>query len=87
MLTASALLQYLIWIYLGAALLGVVLALKFAKGAKGKALAAVMVLALFSYWPVSGYLEVKQKADVRRDKLNAAMARFEERCKTAGEKI
>ena len=66
---------------LAIALLGVVLVK--VKGVAGKAIGAIVVTALFGFLPVSALLKNHEAADAR----NAALAHFEMRCKSAGEKI
>lgn len=48
---------------------------------------ALIVLAAFAAPIVSQQREVRQRLDAHRAELNAATSRFDERCKTAGEKI
>lgn len=70
----------LYWVLAAAALL---VALKAPKGRNNKAIAVLGVIAVFGYMPGRIGWEQHQA----RSRSNAAMERFEERCKSAGEKI
>jgi len=87
MLTASDVLQFIGWTYIGAAALAVALAVIFARGVKRKTVSALALLALFSVWPVLSLRSTKRQADDHTAKLKLATERFELRCKSAGEKI
>jgi hypothetical protein len=86
--------QYLLaavgWFYLALALLAVALALWLPKGRKAKTIAVLLVLALASILPIQGYqgyLDEKKASDDYKLRFAKAKALFDERCKTAGEKI
>lgn len=78
------------WGYLLLVLVALVLALLLPKSRKAKAVLAVVVLALASILPIQGYQQHKQQQEVqavRQDLRAKAKALFDERCKTAGEKV
>ncbi len=82
------------WAYLLLCAVLLVLALWWPKSGKAKLVAALLVVALGSVLPVYLALGAKKRQEERQPivekeqaQFKAAMARFEERCKTAGEKI
>lgn len=87
MLTGGDILRLIGWAYIGAAGLAIILALVFANGVRNKVLAALVVLVLFSVWPLMSLREDRQRHDEHLARLNASMALLQERCKSAGEKI
>lgn len=70
----------LYWLVAFAALL---LALFWPQSIRGKALVALVVVGGFAYLPVSALLEERKTFQ----RLDQVMAQFQERCKSAGEKI
>jgi hypothetical protein len=90
MLTGADVLNLISWVYWGAGALALLLALVLPKTPKRKVICASVVVGLFSILPLYARLglhERNKQIAQEREKLNVAMARFEERCKTAGEKI
>jgi hypothetical protein len=86
--------QYLLsvigWGYLIIVLIVFALVLWLIKGKIARTVASLIILGLASILPIQGYQEyVKEKeaADAYRARLEKAQALFDERCKTAGEKI
>lgn len=86
--------QYLLagvgWIYIIATLTAMVLALWLPKGKKAKVSVVAVVIGLASFLPIQGYQEYRKEqeaAEAYKERLAKAQALFEERCKTAGEKI
>jgi hypothetical protein len=78
------------WGYLIVVLIAFVLVLWLAKGKMAKTIAALAVLGLASILPLQGFKEYakeKEAEDAYRVRLAKAQALFDERCKTAGEKI
>ena len=74
-------------VYWALALIGVVIAWKLASGRAAKIVSAVVVFGFFAYWPVSEIVETSMKRAEFDKRYAAASARFEERCKIAGDKI
>ena len=70
-------------LYLLAALVAFVLALKLPTGWKRKTASSLLVVAAFGAVPISGLVKHLQM----KDALNTSLALFHERCKSAGEKI
>ena len=86
--------QYLLaavgWTYIVVCLVAIALALWLPKTKGGKTIAGAIVLALASIFPIQGFQEyrvAKTAADDYKVRLAKAQALFDERCKTAGEKI
>lgn len=86
--------QYLLsaigWGYLIIVLIVLALVLWLVKEKVAKTAAALIVLGLASILPIQGfqeYVKEKEAADAYRARLAKAQALFDERCKTAGEKI
>ena len=86
--------QYLLaavgWTYIVVCLVAIALALWLPKTKGGKTIAGAIVLALASIFPIQGFQEyrvAKTAADDYKVRLANAQALFDERCKTAGEKI
>lgn len=86
--------QYLLaavgWGYLLLVLVALVLALWLPKSRKVKVVAGAVVLALASVLPIQGYQQYLQQQEAqkaRQERYAKAKALFDERCKTAGEKI
>ena len=75
------------WIYLFIALIVTAVAWKLASRLPTKIIGAALVLGFFAYWPVSEILEKRREAADFKARYDTARARFDERCKTAGEKI
>ena len=78
------------WGYLIIVLIALGLALWLAKGKTAKTIAALVILAMASILPFKGYQEYakeKQAANAYKARYAKAKALFDERCKTAGEKI
>ena len=75
------------WIYLAFAAIAIAVALWLPEKWWLKTAAAAVVLAGFAYAPVTTYFEIKEQAAAARAKRDAAVALFNERCKSAGEKI
>lgn len=75
------------WLYLAAALTGVLLALWLPRRWRVKVLAAVAVLSVFAYFPVTNYFHTKARADAYKVKYDAAAAIFKKLCETAGDKV
>ena len=59
------------------------LAIRKPKTIAGKVVCTAIVIGAFGYFPVKGILEARKQ----RDRLQDAVARFQEHCKTAGPKI
>ena len=74
-------------VYWALAIVGVVIAWKLASGRAAKIVSAVVVFGFFAYWPVSEIVDTSMKRAEFDKRYAAAAARFEERCKTAGDKI
>jgi hypothetical protein len=86
--------QYLLsaigWGYLIIVLIVLGIVLWLIKGKVAKTVAFLIVLGLASILPIQGYreyLKEREVADAHRARLAKAQALFDERCKTAGEKI
>jgi hypothetical protein len=86
--------QYLLgaigWTYMLFVLIVIALVLWRVKERAVRAITVLIVLGLASILPIRGYQEYakeKAEADAYRSRLEIAQALFEERCKTAGEKI
>ena len=86
--------QYLLaavgWTYIIVCLVAIALALWLPKTKRSKALSGAVVLALASILPIQGYQAYRVEKTVADDykvRLAKAQALFDERCKTAGEKI
>jgi hypothetical protein len=78
------------WGYLIAVLIVVALVLWLVKGKTAKTVSLLVVIGLASVLPLQGYKEYakeKEAEDAYRVRLAKAQALFDERCKTAGEKI
>jgi hypothetical protein len=78
------------WAYLIVALGALGLALRYAEPGKSKIIAVLLVVALFSILPLQGYwqhLQQQRVADEFQVRFAKAKRLFDERCKTAGEKI
>jgi len=87
MLTAGDVLQFVGWGYIGVAVLAIALAVILAKGGKTKIVSALVLVGLFSVWPVLRLHTTKRQLDDHAARLKLATERFEARCKSAGEKI
>ena len=75
------------WLYLAAALVTAIVVWRLLPRRGIKVGGAILVAALFAYWPVSEIIEQRRQAAEYMTRYNAAKARFDERCKGAGEKI
>jgi hypothetical protein len=78
------------WAYLIVALGALGLALRYAEPGKSKIIAVLLVVALFSILPLQGYwqhLQEQRVADEFQVRFAKAKRLFDERCKTAGERI
>ena len=78
------------WGYVGLTVIALAIALWLPTGKTAKTLAALVVLALASILPVQGFKEYEQErqaANEFKQRYAKAKALFDERCKTAGEKI
>ncbi|MBI2770198.1 MAG: hypothetical protein HYX47_11275 [Burkholderiales bacterium] len=78
------------WGYVALTLAAIALAVWLPRGKKAKVVAALAVMALASILPFQGYqeyLQQREAADAYRARLTKAQSLFDERCKTAGEKI
>lgn len=78
------------WGYTIVCIVAVALALWLPKGKKAKALSAAVVIGIASIVPFRGYEQYRKEqeaAEVYKARLAKAQALFDERCKTAGEKI
>lgn len=76
--------------YLVASTVVLVLAIRLPKSNRNKAIAFVVALAAVSFWPLQGvshYLEQRKLAEEGAARYAKARALFDERCRTAGEKI
>jgi hypothetical protein len=73
--------------YLFVVLAAAVLALWLPEGRKAKVVWTFVVVGLASFLPVRAYLAERDAANEYRAKLVKARALFDERCKTAGEKV
>lgn len=86
--------QYLLasvgWIYITICLLAIALALWLPKTRQDKTIAALMVIAVGSILPLQGYQQYRQAKQAEHEykqRYAKAKALFDERCKSAGEKI
>lgn len=78
------------WGYLIVVLIALALVLWLVKGRAAKTVAVLVVLGLASILPIRGFQDLakeKEAAEAYRVRLAEAQALFDERCKTAGEKI
>jgi hypothetical protein len=78
------------FIYIAISITAIGLALRYAEPGKSKIIAVLLVAALFSILPLQGYwqlLKQRRVADEFKVRFDKAEALFDERCKTAGEKI
>lgn len=75
------------WAYLIAALVSAIVVWRLIPLRGLKIGGAILVAALFAYWPVSEIIEHRRQAAEYMTRYNAAKARFDERCKGAGERI
>jgi hypothetical protein len=88
------LVKYLIsaigWAYVIVTLVAIGLALRYAKPLKSKIIATLVVLAIASILPIQGFQDYQQRKQSRaefEERFDKAETLFDERCKTAGEKI
>ncbi len=78
------------YLYIGICAIALMLALWLPKGKESKMAAAILVIVLASILPIKAFLvyrEEKQAADAFKLRYDKAKALFDERCKSAGEKI
>ncbi len=78
------------WGYVALCVIALLVAIKLPKSGWGKAIAAAVVIGLASILPLQAKKEIDQsqvKADEFKVRYAKAKALFDERCKTAGEKI
>ena len=83
----SELLSAFRWLYFAAALLGAIAVWRLMPRRGLKIGGAIVVASLFAYWPVSEIIELRRQAAEYMTRYNAAKARFDERCKGAGERV
>ncbi len=78
------------YLYIGICATALMLALWLPKGKESKMAAAILVIVLASILPIKAFLvyrEEKQAADAFKVRYDKAKALFDERCKSAGEKV
>lgn len=78
------------FVYIAISVIAIGLALWLPKGKVAKAIAAGIVIALASILPIQGLQEIRAqqaRADEFKKRYDKAKALFDEKCKTAGEKI
>jgi hypothetical protein len=78
------------FIYIAISVIAIILALWLPKSKIDKAISAVIVIALASILPIQGLQQIRAQqatADEFKQRYDKAKALFDERCKTAGEKI
>lgn len=75
------------WLYFGFAAICAGIAWKLATRRRNKIIAAAVVVGLFLSWPIADVVSRVREQSAFKARYDAAAARFEERCKEAGEKI
>jgi len=80
-------LRAFVWLYWGGLLLAVVLVLRFVKNGYAKLIGLLVVLGLFLGPVLLREWEVRRERDAFLTRQKVGQAHFQERCKTAGEKI
>lgn len=80
-------LRAFVWLYWGGLFLAVVLVLRFVKNGYAKLIGLLVVLGLFLSPVLLREWEVRRERDAFLTRQRVGQAHFQERCKTAGEKI